>query len=141
MMHTNCNCGTVHEQVLVLRTCQHIAMSKTSNNVQWDALPDGVPMAAGNQLACHLPGRSTYYVSDALEQMSCISSLHQAPTPACPTVVHWYPLASLHLAMVGRERERERGIDKVEANHFFRRSLLLDSCDSSSGSVYMLSVA
>ena len=82
-------------------------MSKTSNNVQWDALPDGVPMAAGNQLACHLPGRSTY-VSNALEQMSCISYLHQArPTPACPTVVHWYPLASLHLAMVGGERERE----------------------------------
>lgn len=25
-----------------------------------------------------------------------------------PTVVHWYPLASLHLAMVGRERERDR---------------------------------
>lgn len=112
MTHTNCNCGTVHEQVLVLRTCQHIAMSKTSNNVQWDALPDGVPMAAGNQLACHLPGRSTYNVSDALEQMSCISYLHQArPTPACPYSSTLVPSCQSTFGD-GRERERERDRQK-----------------------------
>ena len=79
-------------------------------------------MAAGNQLACHLPGRSTYYVSDALEQMSCISYLHQArPTPACPYSSTLVPSCQ---STFGDGRERERGIDKSRGQPLLQKELV-----------------